>query len=197
MILNVGSNIPLIFFFSFYTHICLTTHRFTLFVFNFLISRSFNYRLLLLLLWLHFTSSLRLPCLVVWALWCKRVPNWGHRWGLKFTLQFLWSFSYQHKDVILPPNHVPWGSSHWRGRRGGFLYLHKGTMRANGGSESPAIPVRPSTFKVKIEPIEILDGKWPTATASGDSCVMRFTVPAGSPLALLHQSTSNPSGGTS
>ena len=45
-----------------------------------------------------------------------------------------------------------------------FYNLHKGTIRANGGSEftspeSPAIPVRPSTFKVKIEPIEILDGK--------------------------------------
>ena len=77
MILNVGSNIPLIFFFSVFTFICLTINYFTLLVFNFLTSRSFNYRLLLLLLWLNFIVSLRLPRLVVWALRCTSVPSQG------------------------------------------------------------------------------------------------------------------------
>ena len=45
-----------------------------------------------------------------------------------------------------------------------FSNLHEGVIMANGGSEfaspeSPAIPVRPSTFKVKIEPTGIKDGK--------------------------------------
>lgn len=62
----------------------------------------------------------------------------------------------------------------WRGAGMAFSNLHKGVIMANGGSEfaspeSPAIPVRPSTFKVKIEPTGIKDGKWPTLMASGDS----------------------------
>lgn len=45
-----------------------------------------------------------------------------------------------------------------------FSNLHEGVIMANGGfefayPESPAIPVRPSTFKVKIEPTGITDGK--------------------------------------
>ena len=81
MILNVGSNIPLIFFFSVFTYMCLTINYFTLFVFNFLTSRSFSYRLLLPLLRLNFIVSFRLPRLVVWALQCTRVPSQGRQSG--------------------------------------------------------------------------------------------------------------------
>lgn len=87
---------------------------------------------------------------------------------LKSTLQLLCSTSYQHKT---PVSHrvtyyeaAPTVGRGWRGAGMAFSNLHKGVIMANGGSEvtspeSPAIPVRPSTFKVKIEPTGITDGK--------------------------------------
>ena len=170
---------PTDFFFSVFTYICLTNY-FTLFVFNFLTSRSFSYRLLLLLLRLSVTVSLRLPCSVVWALWCTRAPSqgcWrgGGCWNPP-AAPLLYLLSAQ--NTSLPPGHyyeaAPIVGRGWRGAGMAFSNLHKGVITANGGSEvtspeSPAIPVRPSTFKVKIEPTGITDGKWPTMTASGDS----------------------------
>ena len=98
--------------------------------------------------------------------------------GVGIHLQLLCSTYYQHKT---PVSHrityyeaAPLVGRGWRGAGMAFSNLHKGVITANGCSEvtspeSPAIPVRPSTFKVKIEPTGITDGKRPTMTASGDS----------------------------